>query len=54
VLPKQRYVRSQLVDAYEIVAGVHRFRAMFQILNWEVIPVQIIHAGSLEAELYHD
>jgi ParB family chromosome partitioning protein len=51
VVRKQRHMRNDLVDAYEIVAGVHRFHAMFRVLRWEEIEVKIVTIDSLHAEL---
>jgi ParB family chromosome partitioning protein len=51
VIRKKRTIRGQLEDAYEILAGVHRYRAMFRLLNWRTIPVQIVEKDGLHAEL---
>jgi len=51
VTPKQRTVRGHLTDAYEILAGVHRYRAMFQVLNMREVPAQVWTGDRLHAEL---
>jgi hypothetical protein len=51
VTPKKRTERGVLKDRYEIVAGVHRFKAMFQILNYKEIPVQIVEMDAEGTEL---
>ena len=51
VRPKQRRINGGSQDAYEILAGVHRFRAMFNVLNMTEIPACILSLDSLHTEL---
>lgn len=51
VRPRQASISGQVGEGFEILAGVHRFRAMFQILNWELIPVRIVSVDDLRARL---
>jgi ParB family chromosome partitioning protein len=52
VRPVKRFVAGiDGCDCYEILGGVHRFRAIFDKLKWKEVPV-LIHTGdNLHAEL---
>ena len=51
VAPKKCVFNGAYKDVYEILAGVHRFRAMFRNLDMEKIPVLIRTGDQLENEL---
>lgn len=51
VQPRVIPIRGVEADAYQILAGVHRFRAMTRVLCMMSIPVVVITPDSLHAEL---
>lgn len=51
VTPGTRYRNGTPTPGWDILAGNHRFEALFRVLNWTEIPCVVTDANGLKAEL---